>query len=131
MREFHDRGNRNDLNSIQPVLNVAEILSLKAKVRAIHIEEKLLDYIATFADQTRNHPSLYLGASPRASLALLTAAKAMAALRNRDFVTPEDIQDVITPTLQHRLLLTPEKEMEGQTTEVVIRDILQRLEIPR
>ena len=131
LREFHDRGNRNDLNSIQPVLNVAEILSLKAKVRAIHIEEKLLDYIATFADQTRNHPSLYLGASPRASLALLTAAKAMAALRNRDFVTPEDIQDVITPTLQHRLLLTPEKEMEGQTTEVVIRDILQRLEIPR
>ena len=131
LREFHDRGNRNDLNSIQPVLNVAEILSLKAKVRAIHIEEKLLDYIATFADQTRNHPSLYLGASPRASLALLTAAKAMAALLNRDFVTPEDIQDVITPTLQHRLLLTPEKEMEGQTTEVVIRDILQRLEIPR
>ena len=131
LREFHDRGNRNDLNSIQPVLNAAEILSLKAKVRAIHIEEKLLDYIATFADQTRNHPSLYLGASPRASLALLTAAKAMAALRNRDFVTPEDIQDVITPTLQHRLLLTPEKEMEGQTTEVVIRDILQRLEIPR
>ncbi|MEZ4748819.1 MAG: MoxR family ATPase [Calditrichia bacterium] len=131
LREFHERGNRNDLNSIQPVLNAAEILSLKAKVRAIHIEEKLLDYIATFADQTRNHPSLYLGASPRASLALLTAAKAMAALRNRDFVTPEDIQDVITPTLQHRLLLTPEKEMEGQTTEVVIRDILQRLEIPR
>ena len=131
LREFHDRGNRNDLNSIQPVLNAAEILALKAKVRAIHIEEKLLDYIATFADQTRNHPSLYLGASPRASLALLTAAKAMAALRNRDFVTPEDIQDVITPTLQHRLLLTPEKEMEGQTTEVVIRDILQRLEIPR
>ncbi len=131
LREFHERGNRNDLNSIQPVLSAAEILALKAKVRAIHIEEKLLDYIATFADQTRNHPSLYLGASPRASLALLTAAKAMAALRNRDFVTPEDIQDVITPTLQHRLLLTPEKEMEGQTTEVVIRDILQRLEIPR
>jgi MoxR-like ATPase len=80
---------------------------------------------------TRNNSALYLGASPRASLAILTTAKAIAAMRGRDFVTPDDIREVAIPVLQHRVMLTPEKEMEGQTSRDIIMQILQMVEIPR
>lgn len=116
---------------VQPVLSAARIASLRQQVRSLHIEEPLLRFIARLTQATRQHHSIYLGASPRASLALMHAAKATAALQGRDFVTPEDILEVAVPTLRHRLLLTPEKEMEGVTEEEVIKQILQTLEIPR
>jgi len=81
--------------------------------------------------RTRSHPSLSLGGSPRASLAIMDGARALAVLRGRDFVTPEDIQSAAVPSLRHRLLLTPEKEMEGVTPEDVVRDILESIEVPR
>jgi MoxR-like ATPase len=81
--------------------------------------------------QTRHHKSLYLGASPRASLALMNASKAMAAMAGRDFVTPDDIRDVAVPVLRHRIVLSPDKEMEGVTEEEVIRQIIQGMDIPR
>ncbi len=95
------------------------------------IEEKLLQFIASFIHQTRNHKSIYLGGSPRASLAVMNASKAMAAINGRDFVTPDDIIEVISPVLRHRLILSPDKEMEGVTEDAVIKQILQTMDIPR
>ena len=116
---------------VRPVLTAARIATLRQQVRGLHIEEPLLRFIARLTQATRQHHSIYLGASPRASLALMHAAKATAALQGRDFVTPEDVLEVAAPTLRHRILLTPEKEMEGVTEEEVIKQILQSLEIPR
>jgi len=95
------------------------------------IEDHLVDYIAKIAYKTRQHGKLYLGASPRASLAILRSAKAIAAIRGRDFVTPDDIQFVAPHVMNHRLILTPEAEMEGITTREIIEEIIQTIEVPR
>lgn len=131
LQEYHRRHNRNDLSVIQPVFSAAQIIALKDKVSALHIEAPLLDYIARLVHETRTHRALYLGGSPRAALTIMSGAKAMAALRGRDFVTPEDIQDILYPALRHRLLLTPEKEMEGLSTDAVIKEIVAQVEVPR
>jgi MoxR-like ATPase len=129
------RFNRNDVadpvSLVQPVLTAATISTLRKQIRGLHVEEPLLKFIARLTQATRQHKSLYLGASPRASLAIMHAAKATAALQGRDFVTPEDILEVAVPALRHRILLTPEKEMEGITEEDVIKQIIQSLDIPR
>ena len=90
-----------------------------------------MKYIAQLITKTRNHPHLYLGGSPRASIAVLKTSKAYAAINGRDFVIPEDIKKVIYPVLRHRLILTPEREMEGMTTDKVIEIIVQSVEVPR
>src|SRR5438045_2723711 len=105
--------------------------NIRKVVKTLVIEEKLLQFIAKLTHQTRNHKSIYLGASPRASLAIMNASKAVAAISGRDFVTPEDILEVVPPVLRHRIILSPEKEMEGVTEDSVIRQILQTLDIPR
>ena len=131
LREFHERRNVTDPATLQPVLNAAQINDLRQTVKAVHVEEHLISYIARIVHQTRNNKSLYLGASPRASLAILATAKATAAMRGRDFVTPEDIKGMIYPVLRHRVLLTPEKEMEGATADSIIKNILDQVEVPR
>ena len=93
--------------------------------------EKLIDYVATIVARTRNSPDLLLGASPRASLAIVSAAKGMAAMSGRDFVTPEDIRRVLPPVLRHRLILTPEREMQGSRADDVITAIVESVETPR
>lgn len=118
-------------NLIEPVLTGDDLLKYKAKVHEILIEDKIVQYIAKIVMQTRKHPHLYLGGSPRASLAIMFASKALAALNGRDFVIPEDIKKVVYPVLRHRLILTPEKEMEGLTADKVIEMILHSIEIPR
>jgi MoxR-like ATPase len=95
------------------------------------IDDKLLQFIAKLTHSTRNHKSIYLGASPRASLAIMNAAKAMAAINGRDFVTPDDIVEVAPPVLRHRIILSPDKEMEGVTEDAVIKAIIQGMDIPR
>lgn len=95
------------------------------------MEEKLLEYIAKVVVQTRANKSLFLGASPRASIALLTTSKALAALRGRDFVTPDDIQELAAAVLRHRILLSPEREMEGLSPDDIIKQLLQKVEVPR
>ena len=90
-----------------------------------------MKYIAALVHKTRNHGNVYLGASPRASLSLLKSSKALAAIRGRDFVTPEDIQFLAPHVLNHRLILTPEAEMDGTTTEEVIAEIIEQVEVPR
>lgn len=129
--DFHARKNSNDLDAVKAVMHAADIRKCREDVSRIHIEQHLIAYIAGIVNQTRNNPSLYLGASPRASLAILTSSKAIAAMRGRDFVTPEDIQYVAAPVLKHRIMLTPEKEMEGITASEVIRQIIQKIEVPR
>lgn len=129
--DFHSRKNSIDLNSVNSVMNANDVKNYRDKVGEIHIESHLISYIAKIVNQTRNNSSLYLGASPRASLSILTTAKAIAAMRGRDFVTPDDIKFVAIPVLKHRVMLTPEKEMEGSTTTEVIKQIIEKIEVPR
>ncbi len=119
------------LESISPILSQTEIMDYRSKVSSMHIEKPLLHYIAKLAAETRENKNIYLGASPRASVQLLKAAKAYGAMQGRDFVTPEDILFVAIPVLHHRILLTPEKEMEGGTPDEVIQEMLDKLDIPR
>ena len=90
-----------------------------------------MNYIAEIVIRTRNHPHLFLGASPRASLAVMNASKAFAAINGRDFIIPEDIRKTLVPVLGHRIILSPEREMEGMTTKKVIEMIAHSIEIPR
>lgn len=120
-----------DLSEIQAVFDAKEIQKIQNTVEKVIVEDNLVKYIAAITYKTRNHGKIYLGGSPRASLSIIRSAKAVAAIRGRDFVTPEDIQFVARPVLNHRLILTPEAEMEGVRTEDVIEDILKTLEVPR
>lgn len=129
--DFHTRHNVLDLNIVQQVLTAEQLKNLRAKVYSLHVEPNLIHYIAQIVNRTRNNSALFLGASPRASLAILTASKAMAAMQGRDFVTPDDIRLVAIPVLQHRVMLTPEKEMEGASSRDVIIQLIQQVEVPR
>ena len=131
LSQFHQMGNAPIFDFVRPVLSGGQIIALRQQIKIQIIEERLLQFIAKFIHQTRNHKSIYLGASPRASLAIMNASKAMAAINGRDFVTPEDILDVFTPVLRHRIILAPDKEMEGVTEDEVIRQIVNGMDIPR
>src|SRR5689334_9192858 len=110
---FHNRKDVNDIKIIQAVLSEAQVMDYQAKIRQIHIEPNLINYISEIIQHTRNNKSLFLGASPRAAIALLSASKTYAAINGRDFIKPEDVQQIAYPVLRHRIMLTPEKEMEG------------------
>lgn len=127
----HQHKTDDQLNEIKPVLSVEQVKSLRATIKALFVEPKLLAYAAQITHETRNNKSLYLGASPRASLAMINSAKAIAAMAGRDFVTPEDIIKVATPVLAHRIMLSPEKEMEGLTPADIIAQIIKKIEVPR
>ena len=117
--------------NVQALINADQIKSFQEQVQSIFIEEHLMKYIAQIVSNTRENPMLYLGASPRASLSILQASKALAAMQGRDFVTPEDIKYVAVPALHHRVIVTPEREMEGVTSKQVIKQLLETIEIPR
>ncbi|WP_323758378.1 MoxR family ATPase [Roseivirga sp.] len=119
------------MDEISKVLNAQDIAAYRATLTEIVVDEKLLRYIAEIVTQTRHDHAIYLGASPRASLALLNGARAFAAIQGRDFVTPEDIKFLASPVLTHRIILTPEKEMEGVTAEEVINQLVAKTEVPR
>jgi len=127
----HQHKTVDQLHDIKPVLSGQEIISLRQQVKAFHVEDKLIVYVAKLINESRNNKSLFLGGSPRASLAIINAAKALAAIHGRDFVTPEDIIYVAAPVLRHRIMLTPEKEMEGITPDDVVAQLIQKIEIPR
>ncbi|PPK87103.1 MoxR-like ATPase [Neolewinella xylanilytica] len=128
---FRNDFRHRQLQEIDAVISRQQIADCREIVERIHIRDELLDYIAALVYRTRTHPDLYLGASPRASLAILRLAKAMAGLDGRDFVTPDDIQRVAYPALNHRIILTPEREMEGGGAKDVIDEILKAIEVPR
>lgn len=127
----HQQKSDHGLKEIRAILSVAQIKTCRGIIKALHVEPKLIEYAAKITQETRNNKSLYLGASPRASLALINSAKAIAAMSGRDFVTPEDIIKVAPPVLAHRIMLTPDKEMEGLTTTDLVAQIIQKIEIPR
>lgn len=112
-------------------LSKEQIHEYQKLVNLVLIEPHLVSYIANIIVNTRNNPFLYLGASPRASIAILNASKAFAAMSGRDFVTPEDIKRAAIPVLQHRVIVTPEREMEGISTKQIINQIIDSVEIPR
>src|SRR5690606_464274 len=109
----------------------SDILGLRTLVSTIHISDEILDYISTIVVATRNHKDIFLGGSPRASLALMKAGKAYAALQGRDFVIPEDIMYLTPHILRHRIVLIPEKEMEGFINDDIIAELLKSIPVPR
>jgi MoxR-like ATPase len=119
------------LENVQKVLTPHELREYRNTIQSVIVEPKLIEFIAKIVNETRNNPALYLGASPRASLAILRSSKANAAIKGRDFVTPEDIKEMAMPVLRHRIILTPEKEMEGITPDELIENILKAIEVPR
>lgn len=119
------------IEQVQKVMNAQELNQLRALVAQVTVENHLLEYIASIVQQTRSHGSLLLGASPRASVAILNTSKALASLRGRDFVTPDDIVEVAVPALRHRVILSAEKEMDGSTTDDIIELIVKQTEVPR
>lgn len=127
----HHRKEKPLLAAVKPVLSSEKIIEYQKLVKSIVIENHLIKYIAEIIINTRSNANLYLGASPRASLAIMTASKALAAMNGRDFVTPDDIKKVAPSVLKHRIILTPEKEMEGLTPEKIIGQILEIIDIPR
>jgi MoxR-like ATPase len=132
LRGHHQRRNMTEsIADTTAVLGAEQLTALREKTREVHVEDKLLEYIGQIIQQTRNNKSLFLGASPRASIALLNGAKALAAIRGRDFITPEDVQELAPAVLRHRIILTPEREMEGSTPDDVVAQILQKVEVPR
>jgi MoxR-like ATPase len=126
---------QSELNSmigwVTTILSAEQLEALRRQVRLIHVEEKLINFITGIVASTRNHKAIYLGASPRASIGILNGAKAIAAMRGRDFVTPEDVIYVAPAVLRHRIVLSPEKEMEGASPDDVITGIIQSIEVPR
>ncbi len=127
----HTKSDLVELKDVQKALTIKELKELKDLVNRVEVKPSLLEYIATIVDTTRNHVDIYLGASPRASLALLKGSKAIAAMNGRDFVIPEDIHEIAESVLAHRIILTPDKEMEGATAEVVVTEVINSINIPR
>ena len=127
-RRLHDDAVR----ELSPVLTPDEILvSRDVTARAVRVEEHILGYILGIVTATRHHEAIQIGAGPRASLALLESSRALAVLRGRDFVTPDDIKEMAAPVLDHRVILTAESEMEGTSLPDLLRQIFEKVEVPR
>lgn len=131
LKRHQDNVKLTKLEEIKPVLSIDELLKMREKLQSVYVEESLLRYIATIIQQTRTSKAVYLGASPRATVAMLNASKASALLNGRDFVTPEDIRFVTPSILQHRLILTAEAEMEGYTALKVAQKLIDKVEVPK
>lgn len=127
----HELLDQKKLAKINKVVTPAEIISFQKLIKSIIVEKNIIEYIAQIVADTRINPLLYLGASPRASIAILNASKGFAAINNRDFVTPEDIKEAAIPVLKHRIIVSPEREMEGITANDIINQIIESIDIPR
>jgi MoxR-like ATPase len=123
-------GSRSLLDDLSPVADAAEVTVLIKMAREVHVAPTLKRYIVELTETTRDHPDVYLGASPRASLYLLKAARSVAASRGRDYVVPDDIKDLAVPVLAHRILLSPEAQMRGSSSEEVLDGMIGRVPIP-
>jgi MoxR-like ATPase len=131
LEKHHIKTSEYFLDEIEPVITKEKIKRFKSEIQNIKVEPKIMSYIAEIIHNTRQHPHLILGASPRASVAIMRASKTFSILQGRDFVTPDDIKRCLKPVLNHRIVLSPEREMEGMTTEDVIDMIVKSIEIPR
>lgn len=131
LKRFHGNYKMTDVSQIAPIWTAADLQHLQNIAEGVQVSDELLAYITNITVATRTHPDLFLGASPRATLNILRAAKSLAAIRGRYFTTPDDIKDVAFPVLNHRLILSPEREMEGVQLQEVVADILNAIEVPR
>lgn len=131
INRHHQRKQSIDMTKVTRVIDQQTLLDLRKQVKEIYVDEKIISYIAKLSDATRNNPDFFLGASPRASIAILESAKAFAALNGRDFVNPDDIKFVAPFVMNHRVILSPEKELEGIGTADYVTDIIKTVEIPR
>ncbi len=131
LQREHNLQNKDKIAHISASISKQHIIDFQQLTKQIIVESKLIEYIAKIIIQTRENSFLYMGASPRASIAILNASKGLAILRGRDFVTPEDIKEVAIPVLNHRVVVAPEREMEGMTSNDIIQQILDTIEIPR
>ena len=124
--------NANSLtDQVQQVISPAQIAEYRKTISQVIIDPQLVSFITKLVHETRSNPSIFLGASPRASLAILRASKANAAIKGRDFVTPEDIIEMAVPVMRHRIILSPEKEMEGASADELIHTMISNIEVPR
>ena len=129
--ELHDHGAIAHWQELEPVLSVEALKKLRAQVAQVRVDPKIKSFIVNIVDATRKSGWLYLGASPRASIALMNGAKAFAAIQGRDFVVPDDVLYLVNPVLRHRVQLSSEKELEGVTVDQVIMQIVSKIEVPR
>jgi len=130
-RMLQDNAPETALESIQPVLTSETLANLRHELHAVTVREELMQYLVDLVRETRNTPSIMVGAGPRATQSLLLASRAYAVLNERDFVTPEDIRTMATPVLIHRLVMRPEYEIEGVSLNEVIEKLLQQVPVPR
>lgn len=127
----YKRKNKLNISDLAKVVSAKDIQDQQDVVSGIHVEPELMKYITEIIQSTRNSSSVSIGASPRASVFVMRASQARAAMKGRDFITPEDVKEVINPVLRHRITLTPEREMEGMKPDQVIQMILEKVEVPR
>lgn len=131
INRHHQRRGLQAMAEVSAILTAQQILHFRQFAQSVHVESNLIKYIAQIIQETRNNSMLFLGASPRASIAILNGAKAYAMINGRDFVSPEDIKFVALPVLRHRIILSPEKEMEGVSADEVVKQIVDKVEVPR
>jgi len=131
LKRHHENINLTQLDKIKPLISGREIRKFKDLVSRVIVEDSLLKYISEIILSTRNSPAVYLGASPRASVALLNASKAYALLQGRDYVIPDDIKYIAVPVLQHRLILSPETEMEGRSAGTIVKRLIEKIDVPK
>ncbi len=133
LRRYHGGFDAHDLTTanVQPVLSLEQLVALRRAITQVRVEDGVMLYISRIADASRKSPDLILGGSPRASIALLLASKAYAALQGRDYVTPDDIKTLTPPVYRHRVILRPEAEIEGLDADKVMARVLNKVQVPR
>lgn len=131
LKRFKSNFYGNHEEQINPVLSGEDLQRFRKVVEQIFIKDELISYIAQIVDRTRNNGDLYLGASPRASLGILKASKALALMNGRGFVTPDDIKKTVFPVLNHRLILSYEREIEGVELKEIIESLMRKVEVPK
>ncbi len=131
LKLYNTQSNFKKLAFIENVISKDEVVSIQRYIESIHVKDDLITYISKLVAETRSDATLFLGASPRASLDLMRGSKAFAAINGREFITPEDIQFLFRPVIEHRIQLTPEAELQGITLGEVSQQIIQRIEVPK
>lgn len=131
LNNHHQNRDLTKLNNVKPVISEIKLKEDRSKLKSVVVEDHLIDYIAHIVQKTRNYHDIYIGASPRGALALLNGSKALALIRGRDFVIPEDIVELTVPVLEHRISIQPEKEMEGESAGNIIQNMVKTIEVPR
>ncbi|MDG2186583.1 MAG: MoxR family ATPase, partial [Mariniblastus sp.] len=129
-------GGQSDLDrrlseDVQQVTDSAEILEITRSNSTVNVDPSLLDYINKIVRKTRSWPAFYMGASPRAGIALMQGARTLAAFQGRDYAVPDDVVEISLPVLRHRVMLTAEAEVEGQNVDQLLRDLIRTVEVPR